>query len=198
VVKAWLSDLGVEIASLGIQVHGGVGYVEETGCAQYLRDARIAPIYEGTNGIQAADLVMRKLGAHDGELARCQLRELRGIESRLARDLESLREPIAAGIDALERATVCLQERERQDQRAAAAAATPYLRLFGSVAGACQLAHSASAAAATETGDFAAARLTSARFYAEQLLPRDTALLPSVLAGDDALYAVHPTQLAGL
>src|SRR5207248_11645035 len=75
--KAWCTDLGVEVASIGIQVHGGMGYIEETGAAQYLRDARIAPIYEGTNGIQANDLVGRKLGRDQGEAARVLIAEMR-------------------------------------------------------------------------------------------------------------------------
>ena len=84
VVKAWCTDLGVEIASLGIQVHGGMGYIEETGAAQYFRDARIAPIYEGTNGIQANDLVGRKLGRDRGEAARELFAEIRATMADLA------------------------------------------------------------------------------------------------------------------
>src|SRR5439155_6475476 len=100
VVKAWCTDLGVEVASIGIQVHGGMGYIEETGAAQYFRDARIAPIYEGTNGIQANDLVGRKLGRDHGEAAGELFAEMRA-------SLPGLGEApaLAAGLDALEGAT---------------------------------------------------------------------------------------------
>src|SRR6266481_2857177 len=100
------ADLGVDIASTGVQVHGGMGYIEETGAAQYLRDARIAPIYEGTNGIQANDLVGRKLGRDQGEAARDLIAEMRASLAALdARQLAPLRQPLADGIDALDRAT---------------------------------------------------------------------------------------------
>src|SRR5438105_11790197 len=103
VVKAWCTDLGVEVASTGIQVHGGMGYIEETGAAQHLRDARIAPIYEGTNGIQANDLVGRKLGRDQGEAARSMIAEMRATIAELGDTrLMPIRDHLAAGIDALE------------------------------------------------------------------------------------------------
>src|SRR6185437_14978263 len=107
VVKAWCTDLGVETASTGIQVHGGMGYIEETGAAQYYRDARIAPIYEGTNGIQANDLVGRKLGRDQGEAARELFAEMRPILSELGSKAasEPLHRGLSEGFDALERAT---------------------------------------------------------------------------------------------
>ncbi len=106
VVKAWCTDVGVEVASTGIQVHGGMGYIEETGAAQYLRDARIAPIYEGTNGIQANDLVSRKLGRDQGEAARELFAEMRASLPALTGDgLAALHRGLAAGLDALERAS---------------------------------------------------------------------------------------------
>src|ERR1051325_5430357 len=110
VVKAWCTDLGVEIASTGIQVHGGMGYIEETGAAQYYRDARIAPIYEGTNGIQANDLVGRKLGRDGGEAARDLFAEMRPILPDIAgrAGWDSTSRGLAQGLDALERATAYL------------------------------------------------------------------------------------------
>jgi len=99
VVKAWCTDLGVEVASTGIQVHGGMGYIEETGAAQYLRDARIAPIYEGTNGIQANDLVGRKLGRDQGEAARELIAEMRQVLTQITGGLDAVRPPLASGID---------------------------------------------------------------------------------------------------
>ena len=134
VVKAWCTDLGVEIASTGIQVHGGMGYIEETGAAQYLRDARIAPIYEGTNGIQANDLVGRKLARDSGEAARELIAEMRRVLAELG-GRPSWR-PIARGsprrLAALETATAYLVE---ADPAHAAAGSAPYLTLFGTVLG---------------------------------------------------------------
>jgi len=135
VVKAWCTDLGVEIASMGVQVHGGMGYIEETGAAQYLRDARIAPIYEGTNGIQANDLVGRKLGRDQGEAARALFGEMRVTLAELGGkpEWETMHRGLAAGLDALEHATAYLVA---TDPALAAAGSTPYLALFGTVAGA--------------------------------------------------------------
>src|SRR6185437_5385883 len=105
VVKAWSTDAGVEIASIGMQVHGGMGFIEETGAAQHLRDARIAPIYEGTNGIQANDLVGRKLLRDKGMAAKELIDEMRALDAPLTAatgdDLAAIREALAAGIDAL-------------------------------------------------------------------------------------------------
>src|SRR5882672_10664723 len=134
VVKAWCTDLGVEIASTGVQVHGGMGYIEETGAAQYLRDARIAPIYEGTNGIQANDLVGRKLGRDQGEAARELFAEMRASLAELGgeAECEPMHRGLAEGLDALERATAYLVAAE---PALAAAGSAPYLALFGTVAG---------------------------------------------------------------
>src|SRR3954466_5033312 len=132
VVKAWCTDLGVEVASTGIQVHGGMGYIEETGAAQYLRDARIAPIYEGTNGIQANDLVGRKLGRDRGEAARELIAEMRATLAELG-GLDGIRGPRETGTAPLEEAAEYLVA---ADPALAAAGSAPYLQLFGTVAGA--------------------------------------------------------------
>jgi alkylation response protein AidB-like acyl-CoA dehydrogenase len=197
VVKAWLSDAAVEIASLGIQIHGGVGYVEETGAAQHLRDARIAPIYEGTNGIQALDLVMRKLPMQDGAVVRRFLEEMRAADAELTgADLDDIRAGLAEGVGTLARATDWLLERIRTDPRDVAAAAGPYLRLFGCVVGAYYVARSACVArrraAETEDGRFLAAKIGSARFYIGQLLPQATGLLPAICAGASPLFDADP------
>jgi alkylation response protein AidB-like acyl-CoA dehydrogenase len=181
VVKAWCTDLGVEAASTGIQVHGGMGYIEETGAAQYLRDARIAPIYEGTNGIQANDLVFRKLGRDKGEAA-CELfAEMRPILGEIGGkpEWEPMHRGLAEGLDALERATAHLVASE---PAAAAAGSAPYLQLFGTVLGGWLTARLALAARA-KGGDFAAARRATARFYAEHFLARAPAYLPAILGG---------------
>ena len=175
VVKGWATDLAVEIASTGIQVHGGMGYVEETGAAQHLRDARILPIYEGTNGIQANDLVGRKLGRDQGEAARELIAEMRASASGLT--LLPLKERLAAGVDALARASEYLIGGEAP---LAAAGSSPYLTLFGIVAGGWMLARQV-LAAGDDAG--AAAKQAVARFYAEHYLARAPGLVPAIMAG---------------
>jgi alkylation response protein AidB-like acyl-CoA dehydrogenase len=178
VIKAWCTDLGVEVASTGIQVHGGMGYIEETGAAQYLRDARIAPIYEGTNGIQANDLVGRKLGRDRGEAARELIAEMRATLAELG-GLDGIRAPLETGIAALAQATDYLVDAE---PALAAAGSAPYLALFGTVAGGWLMARLA-LAARDRGGDFAAAKLATARFYAEHFLARAPAYLPAITGG---------------
>jgi 3-(methylthio)propanoyl-CoA dehydrogenase len=191
-VKAWCTDLGVEIASLGVQVHGGMGFIEETGAAQHLRDARIAPIYEGTNGIQANDLVGRKLlrdrGAAAGEL----IAEMRTIEHALADepgdDLAALARPLAAALDAVEQATAWMVDHGESDPPRALAGAVPYLKQLATVAGGWLMAKSALAATArlrARAGDagFNEAKLVSSRFYAEHVLPAAPSLLPAITGG---------------
>jgi hypothetical protein len=181
VVKAWCTDLGVEVASTGVQVHGGMGYIEETGAAQHLRDARIAPIYEGTNGIQANDLVGRKLGRDQGEAARAMIAEMRATIAKLGDTrLMPIRGHLAAGIDALDQATAYLVAAE---PAMAAAGSAPYLALFGTVAGGWLMARLAAAALRRDTDGFGAAKLATARFYAEHYLARAPSYLPGVMGG---------------
>jgi len=179
VVKAWCTDLGVEVASTGIQVHGGMGYIEETGAAQYFRDARIAPIYEGTNGIQANDLVGRKLGRDRGEAARELIAEMRPTLPDLGGGFEAIRLPLETGVAALEQATEYLVAAE---PALAAAGSAPYLALFGTVTGGWLMARLA-LAAHKRGGDFAAAKLATARFYAEHFLARAPTYLPAITGG---------------
>jgi 3-(methylthio)propanoyl-CoA dehydrogenase len=191
-VKAWCTDLGVEIASLGVQVHGGMGFIEETGAAQHLRDARIAPIYEGTNGIQANDLVGRKLlrdrGAAAGELI-AEMRDIgRALADEPGEDLAALARPLAAALDAVERATEWMVDHGESDPPRALAGAVPYLKQLATVAGGWLMAKSALAATArlrARAGDagFNEAKLVSARFYAEHVLPAAPALLPAITGG---------------
>ncbi len=187
VVKAWCTDLGVEVASTGIQVHGGMGYIEETGAAQYLRDARIAPIYEGANGIQANDLVGRKLGRDQGEAARELFAEMRPMLAELGGkpEWEPMHRGLVEGIDALERATSYLVD---ADPALAAAGSSPYLALFGTVAGGWLMARLALAAReAVRSGGgepgFAATKFATARFYAEHFLARAPSYLPAIEGG---------------
>jgi alkylation response protein AidB-like acyl-CoA dehydrogenase len=180
--KAWCSDLGFEIASEALQVHGGMGYIEETGAAQHLRDARINMIYEGTNGIQALDLALRKLALADGRLVWDWFEEFRGDLAALqGAGQADLAASLGTALGPLEQATRWLQG-EHADPDDPAAGATPYLRLFAATAGGFLLARAALAAqAAGDPG--AEGRLARARFYAAQLLPPVSALLPAVTGG---------------
>jgi alkylation response protein AidB-like acyl-CoA dehydrogenase len=196
--KGWGTDLGVELTSLAIQVFGGMGFVEETGVAQHYRDIRIAPIYEGTNGIQAIDLVGRKLalrgGAAIGDF-------LAGIDATAAEaagseSVADLGQRLAEVNGALRTATEWLSEHGAQAPNEALAGATPYLRMAGLVTGGWLLTRSALAAAAllaegdSEFGrEFLEQKLVTARFYVTQLLPQATGLLPAVTAGADDLMA---------
>ena len=194
VTKAWATDLGVELSSLAVQVFGGMGYVEETGAAQHLRDARIAPIYEGTNGIQALDLVGRKLasGAWQPLFA-----DIRDDVRALPKD-EIMGPYLEDALHALEAATAWLTGASGDD---AAAGATPYLRMFGVTLGGWLLAKQAVAAQARlKSGDgdpaFLNAKIATARFFAEQILPSATALLGPVTRGAGGLFAVGEDVLA--
>ena len=203
--KAWCTDIGVELASIGLQVHGGMGYIEETGAAQHLRDARVAPIYEGTNGIQAMDLVLRKLALNGGEPVRELIGAMRALDNELAAgadDLGVIRDNLAAAVDAVDEATQWLTARLAEAPNAAAAGAAPYLRMFGATLGGYLLARSALAArklmeAGGDTDAFLEAKVATARFYAEQILPQAAALLGPSTRGDELLYAIDAEALAG-
>ncbi|MCJ2077030.1 acyl-CoA dehydrogenase [Methylobacterium sp. E-016] len=199
VAKAFSTDIANEVASLGVQVHGGMGFVEETGAAQAMRDARILGIYEGTNGIQAIDLTGRKLPLNDGATVRAQIAAMRRVAEALlkAADPALGHAParLRAGIEALDRATSHQLASLRSNwPDAALAGATPYLRLFGLAQGAACLAREALAARAAlkagETDPAHAARIALARFFAENLLPAADGLAQVVIDGggflDDA------------
>jgi alkylation response protein AidB-like acyl-CoA dehydrogenase len=191
VVKAWCTDLGVEIASTGVQVHGGMGFIEETGAAQHLRDARIAPIYEGTNGIQANDLVGRKLLRDRGAAAYALIDEMCRLDAILAAipgDITVIRQALAIGIDAFQTATDRMLEAGAGDLPATLAGAVPYLKLAGAVVGGWLMARAALAAhdrlaAGAGDGEFLHTKILTARFYAEHRLATAPSLLPAALGG---------------
>jgi alkylation response protein AidB-like acyl-CoA dehydrogenase len=175
-IKAWCSDQGFDIASDAVQVHGGMGFIEETGIAQHLRDARIAMIYEGTNGIQALDLVGRKLPDAEGA-------HVASLFDELQRDLDEqsdgpIKESLLAGLDTLRVATAWITD-EGNDSDDRLAGATPYLRLFATVVGGFLLARAARQAGAEGRTE----REASALFYVRHILPPATALLPAVKSG---------------
>lgn len=201
--KAWCTDLGVDLTSIGLQVHGGMGYVEETGVAQYLRDSRIAPIYEGTNGIQAIDLVTRKVPMRGGAVVADLLAQMEALGPELAAagpELAGVRSALANGVSALREATDWIMSRGLAEPADALAGATPYLRLSGLVIGGWLLARSALAAsrllrdADGSDAVFLREKIGTARFYAEQLLPQAASLLPAITAGAGPLFQIDLTR----
>jgi len=198
VVKGWCTELAVEIASLGVQIHGGMGFIEETGAAQYLRDARITTIYEGTTGIQANDLIGRKVGAEKGSTALALIAEMRALDAPLAAAGETfvlMRASFTQAVDGLEAATRWLVDHYRQEPEATAAVAVPYLKLFGTVAGGWMMARAALTAGeglAAPGADraFLEGKLATTRFYLEHLLPQAGALAQTVTQGAASTLAL--------
>ena len=187
VAKAFSTDIGIEVASLGVQVHGGMGYIEETGAAQHYRDARIASIYEGTNGIQAIDLVTRKVPLAGGNTVRLYLGELRetvkAVQASNAPAFGETATRLGEAIDSFERTTQWLLSQKTSDTTLAGA--TPYLRMFGHAAGGCMLADQA-LAALRESGD-APSRIALARFFAENIAVQASGLERSVTEGAESI-----------
>ena len=198
VVKGWGSEVGSEVASLGVQVHGGMGYIEETGAAQFMRDAKIAEIYEGTNGIQANDLIGRKLTRDGGETAKAFISEMQLVDHYLANSgagLATLRDQLASGLNALLEATDWILARTRDSHSDAASGAMNYLRLWGTVTGGWLMAKAALVATAdlrSGKGNekFLRAKILTARFYGEHILPRAGSLKAATTAGSATLMAM--------
>jgi 3-(methylthio)propanoyl-CoA dehydrogenase len=194
VAKAWGTDVGIEVASIGIQVHGGMGYVEETGAAQHLRDARIAAIYEGTNGIQAIDLVTRKLPMRDGaaigdllaDVYRAVVELERASHPQLAQALRRAHDDVAAATQWL---------RQRTDQADVLAGATPYLRALALVVGGACAARSLRGADQLDDAEHAAQIRADSTFFLAQVVPQVLGLTPAVTAGAAALEGVDPTPV---
>ncbi len=192
IVKGWSTDLGIENSSLAVQVHGGMGFIEETGVAQHYRDARIAAIYEGTNGIQALDLIGRKIGRDQGAEATRFIATMRSLDETLSAlpgdDLALIRRTLSAAIDTLETGVGFLLSLLKQDAPAAQAIAVPFMTLFSLTAGGWVMAKEAAAAQsklADRIGDarFFETKIMTARFYAEQYLTQVPALLGSLESG---------------
>ncbi len=203
VVKGWSTETGIEVASLGIQVHGGMGFIEETGAAQHLRDARITTIYEGTTGIQANDLVGRKIAREAGATVKGWLGLLRGFDAELAKsgnaDIRALRAQLAAGATAVGEAVDFILAKAGTDPRVAFAGAVPFLKLMGIVAGGWQMARAALAAErrlASGAGDksFYEAKIATARFFGDYVLTQAPGLRASVVEGGAAVMALSEDQ----
>lgn len=203
IIKGWSTELGVEIASLGVQVHGGMGFIEETGASQHLRDARITPIYEGTTGIQANDLVGRKVLRDKGRAATALIDSMRDTVSQFAKSKDAvagdIREALSAGLDDAAQATQWLLTSHEKDPRLPLAAAVHYLRLLGTVVGGWQMARAALIAQTKiEAGDtntsFYEAKVVTAHFYATQIMPQTQALLRAITQGSGAVLALKDEQ----
>ncbi|MBK5287169.1 MAG: acyl-CoA dehydrogenase [Acidimicrobiia bacterium] len=181
--KAWSTDTGFEVTSIGVQIHGGMGFIEETGAAQHLRDARIAMIYEGTNGIQAMDLIGRKLGVRGGAVV---MEHFDRIEADIAaisdRGLSATQNALTLALAATRDATLWMGSVTSVDD--ALAGATPYLRLLSMLTAGHLMVQSATLAAGT---DRETSQKRTTRFFCEQLLPTATALVPAITAGAAAL-----------
>ena len=197
ITKAWISDLGVELSSIAIQVYGGMGYVEETGVAQYLRDSRIAPIYEGTNGIQALDLMFRKLPLDNGQAMQRLLGDVNKVIDEMNEGgevLSNMAQKLKVEVDRLSEVTLWLGSKMLEGELVdASAGATPYLKMFGQVLGGYYMGKAAILATKKleETGDeYYNEKITLSKFYIEQLLPLASGYASSVTAGKDDLFNI--------
>ena len=203
IVKGWSTEIAQEVTYLGVQVHGGMGFIEETGAAQHYRDARIITIYEGTTGIEANDLIGRKTARDGGATARAVSDDIDKVAARLAShrepELRSIGVRLAAATAALQGTIDWLVPEYGKNVRVAHAAAVPYLKLWGLLVGGWQLGRGALIAserlsAGEGDADFLRAKITTARFYAEALLPQAEALAQSITEGSDAALALTADQ----
>ncbi len=199
IAKSWGTDLGVELSSLGIQIHGGMGFIEETGAAQHWRDSRITPIYEGTNGVQAADLVGRKMPVRMGQSFLEYIASLREILPELEAaggDLALIGAKLGDAVNLLERVTGwMLKTGASGDVASVLAGSVAYLNQWGETLGAWLLAKSALAAAGLDDADEAAEQLALAKFFATHLLPKTTSLAAQATAGADDVFAIPLAKL---
>jgi hypothetical protein len=199
IAKAFSTDIGNEVTSLGVQIHGGMGFIEETGAAQHYRDARITAIYEGTNGIQSIDLVTRKLAAQGGAAVWTLLEELSGVVSRV----EASNDPafgttgtkLRDALGALERTSQWLLAQLASAPNDALAGATPYLRLFGSTLGGCMLANEALAARDGGSAGDPARYVTLARFFAENIAVQAGSLERTVIDSAESVISADAVLL---
>jgi acyl-CoA dehydrogenase len=203
IVKGWFTETGIEVASTGIQVHGGMGFIEETGAAQHLRDARITTIYEGTTGIQANDLIGRKIAREGGATAKEVIAVMRAVEAELGKapgeDMAATREAFSAALTAAEECVSWMVITYGNDIKAAHAGAVPFLKLMGIVCGGWQLARSALVARqrlSEGKGDksFYEAKIKTARFYADHALTQAPALRNAIVHGAAGVMALAEEQ----
>jgi len=192
IVKAFLTDYGFEVTNMGLQIHGGHGYIRETGVEQYVRDARITQIYEGANGIQALDLVGRKLPAHTGRYLRSFFHPVQSWieEQSVNTELQPFVLPVAKAFGRLQLATGHIAQAGLSNPDEGGAAASEYLRLFGLVALGYLWARMAQISIEKQGGDdnaFYAAKIITARFFMERVLPQTGALFAAIMSGSNTI-----------
>ena len=199
VVKGWCTESSIEVASTGIQIHGGVGFIEETGASQYLRDARITTIYEGTTGIQGNDLIGRKLAKEKsgpGATAKVLQRKIKVCVDELSRDknLSDVGRQLGVALADLETATEWMLENYDNNAQAAHAGAVPYLLLTGTVTGGWMMARAAQIAQrqidAGSQDTFLQAKLATARYFAAHQLPKTMGYCSTITEGSDAVLSL--------
>ena len=203
VVKGWSTETCIEVASTGIQIHGGMGYIEETGAAQHLRDARITTIYEGTTAIQSNDLVGRKMAREGGATAKLTIQAMRVVEAELAKsegeDMAAIRSSLAAGIKAVEDCVDWIVLTYASDIKAVHAGSVPFLKLMGIVCGGWQMGRAALISQkklAAKEGDasFYQAKIATARFYADHVLTQAAGLRNAIVRGAAGVMALSDEQ----
>jgi butyryl-CoA dehydrogenase len=203
IVKGWSTELSIEVASLGVQVHGGMGFIEETGAAQHYRDARILTIYEGTTAIQANDLVGRKTVRDGGATAKGIVAQVRSTAASLtassSTDLKAIGHRLEAGAQALEDVVDYVVTYAKSDIRGVFAGSVPYLKLAGIVLGGWQMARAAQIsvaklAAGDADAEFFRAKLATARFFADHLLSQAPGLREGIVEGSEAVMALEAEQ----
>jgi acyl-CoA dehydrogenase len=197
IIKGWLTETAQELTSLGVQIHGGMGFVEETGAAQYLRDARILPIYEGTTGIQAADFAGRKILSDDSQEIRSMITEMRATVDELrSADLADEADTLAAAVDRLDASVDWLVEHALVNPDTPGAASVNLLMLAGIVLGGWQMARSLLVASGESDYDaaFLAAKATTARFYLAHILPRSSGYARAAMSDADLVMSMNEDQ----
>jgi acyl-CoA dehydrogenase len=200
IVKGFSTEMSIEVASLGIQVHGGMGFIEETGAAQHYRDARILTIYEGTTAIQANDLLSRKTVRDGGATAKVLLQKMAETEKQLLAsgsvDAQAVLKQLMIGRAAFEEVLAYILANAKTDTKAVYAGSFAYLRLSGLVLGSWQMARSLLAAERLRDSDptFYNAKITTARFFAENLLPQASALATSIIESGHSTNALEVEQ----
>jgi butyryl-CoA dehydrogenase len=203
IVKGWSTEMSIDVASIGIQVHGGMGYIEETGAAQFFRDARILTIYEGTTAIQANDLVGRKTVRDGGVIAKDFVAQMKATLAELEREtspeLAAIQRRLAVAIEDYSAVVDYVAGQFKNDIRGVFAGSVPYLKLAGVAHGGWQMARAAliarrRVAAGAEDGDFLRAKIATARFHAEHILPLTSALRITAIEGGAAALSLAVEQ----
>ncbi len=203
IIKGWSTEMSIDVTSLGVQIHGGMGFIEETGAAQYYRDARILPIYEGTTAIQANDLVGRKTARDGGIVAKALISQIHVTIDSLGKvqagDLAAMRNELAAAVNAFSQVVDYIVANSKTDIKAVFAGSVLYLRMAGMVFSAWQMVRAAQAAqrhldSGSPDSSFYTAKIATARFYCDHILPQATALRSTICTGSVGVMAMSNEQ----